>query len=84
MRNKNKKFPYPVLSKDTEDIINSSLGFKYTVVEDQDFRCHVKVDLVNRSLKKLIKDEKAAIAIHIECPKTRYREIKLFRDFEFE
>ena len=84
MRNKGKKFPYPVLSKETDDILNSSLDFKYTVIENTNFKCHVKVDLRNSTLKRLINENKASVAIHIECPKTRYREIKTYNKYDFE
>ena len=84
MRNKGKQFPYPVLSKETDDVLNSSLDFKYTIIENINFKCHVEVELRNPTLKKLIKENKAAIAVHIECPKTRYREIKTYNKYDFE
>lgn len=84
MRNKEKKFPYPVLSKDTDDFIDSSLDFKYTIIENLNFKCNIKVNLNNRILRKLVKKGKALFAVHIECPKTRFRKIITFSDYNFE
>jgi len=84
MRNKEKKFPYPVLSKDTDDFIDSTLDFTYTIIEDLNFKCNVKVNLNNRILRKLVKKGKALLAVHVECPKTRFRKIITFSDYNFE
>lgn len=84
MRNSQKSFPYPVLTKENGSILNSSLDFKYSIINDKNLKCLVKVDLKNRDLKKLIKEEKAAFITLIDCPKTRFRKTILSKEYEYE
>lgn len=86
MKNNNKTFPYPVLTKNNDDILESYLNFKYIPIESKNLKCSVKIELKNETLEKLIEEKKAIFIIHVECSKTRYRKIiKSFEyDFEFE
>lgn len=73
MKNNGKKFPYPVLSKDNNDILESHLNFEYIPKESQNLILDVKIDLKNKTIESLIKDKKAIFVTHIECAKTKYR-----------
>lgn len=86
MRNSNKTFPYPILYKDTEDLENSSIEFEYKIVESENLKCIVKVELKNKAIRRLLSKKKAKIITHIDCTKTRYRDtINSYEyDFEFE
>lgn len=84
MKNNNKNFPYPVLCKDNDDILNSELNFEYTPFESKNLKLGVKIELVNEKLEELIKEKLATFVIHIECPKTRYRQIFKSKKREFE
>lgn len=84
MRNSGKLFPYPVLSYESDDILNSKLEFKYNVIEDKDLRCKVEVKLKNKTLRALLKEGKVAYLILVECPKTRFRKAFRFETNEYE
>lgn len=84
MQNNNKIFPYPVLTKESDDILDSFLNFKHEIVENKDLICNVKVELKNNTLRKLIRDGKAAFVVHIECKKTRYRKTFKFKEYDFD
>jgi len=84
VKNNNKNFPYPVLCKDNDDILNSELNFEYTPFESKNLKLGVKIELVNEKLEELIKEKLATFVIHIECPKTRYRQIFKSKKREFE
>lgn len=77
MQLKERYHPYPVLAPYTNDYPNSE--FKIVNLEerlvDQEYIFDIELYLKNPGLEKLIMEEKAEYAIHIECSKTSYREI---------
>lgn len=71
---KYKLYPHPVLTRDTDDYINST--FRFNVLAEKgirELRFHFDMELKNDGMRALIKEGSAEFLVHIECPKTCYR-----------
>ncbi|MBR3070822.1 MULTISPECIES: hypothetical protein [Fibrobacteraceae] len=67
-------YPYPVLSADTDDYIDSE--FSFTVVPQKqltEVSLDITISLNNAELQSRIDNDDAVILIHIECSKTSFR-----------
>lgn len=83
MKIKNKLTPYPILFAYNDDYTDST--FETEVNADTQFGevfVTVKFKLLNEGLQKLISDNTACFAIHIECPSTSFR--TKFESYESE
>lgn len=70
-------FPYPLLSKMYEDYLSSTFKIEMNYLKSRnEINLQLKVLLENMNLEMLIKDKKAIILCHVECPKTKYRTVK--------
>lgn len=77
MQNINKTFPYPVLSEATDDILNSHFS---VYINQKGEELFFEFNLQNEVLEDFIKINKAEYALHIECPKTRFRKTYAFSE----
>lgn len=69
-------YPHPVLSPFSDDILNSIFRFSLDLEVTREFYClSVTTELTNKNLLEYIENKKAIIALHIECPNTRTREM---------
>lgn len=71
-----KSYPHPVLSKNSDDILHSSLLSDITVSFDRSFyffNYNCTVD--NATVRALLENGRASLIIHVECSKTFYRKI---------
>ena len=76
MEIKNRLYPHPVLRENNDDYINSSFEMDLSYERDiKRLKLNISFKLNNKTLEKMILDEKAQYVIHIECPKTSYRRI---------
>lgn len=76
MEIKNRLYPHPVLRENNDDYINSSFEMDLSYERDiKRLKLNISFKLDNKTLEKMILDEKAQYVIHIECPKTSYRRI---------
>ena len=76
MEIKNRLYPHPVLRENNDDYINSSFEMDLSYERDiKRLKLNISFKLNNKTLEKMILDEKAQYVIHIECPKTSYRKI---------
>lgn len=76
MEIKNRLYPHPVLRENNDDYINSSFEIDLSYERDiKRLKLNISFKLNNKTLEKMILDEKAQYVIHIECPKTSYRRI---------
>ncbi len=76
MHIKAKLYPYPVLAGFNDDYIGSSFNIVGIIQSyPNEIIVRMKPTLVNDGLKKLISEQKAYYAMHIECPLTSYRKI---------
>lgn len=76
MEIKNRLYPHPVLRENNNDYINSSFEMDLSYERDiKRLKLNISFKLNNKTLEKMILDEKAQYVIHIECPKTSYRRI---------
>ena len=75
MEIKNRLFPYPVLSEENDDYIDSVFSASFTVDSElNDFLVRLNVTLENcDEIGWLIRDGIADVVIHIECSSTAYR-----------
>lgn len=72
----NNSFPYPVLSSENDNYKNSK--FDTTIEAQKSFGqlyVNLKCNLQDANISRLIVEEKAKYALHIECPQTSYRQI---------
>ena len=77
-------YPYPVLSKGTDDYVNSSFGFVLNVTKGlRELVFSVNMELDNDMLSDMILKGEAEYIIHIECPYTSYREALCFSGSEY-
>jgi hypothetical protein len=72
-----RSYPFPVLTRDKDDFVNVS--FTSEIIEqdsdDNIFKFNIIFQLTDQAIKKNIDSHKAYYGIHVECPKTRSREI---------
>lgn len=80
----NKNFPYPVLTKNSDDYVNSEFS---TVVDYELIDTKIKFKLnyliENKELTDLLSEGKISVIYHIECPQTSFRKaIKVQSKYE--
>lgn len=76
MEIKNRLYPHPVLRENNDDYINSSFEMELSYERDiKRLKLNISFKLSNKTLEKMLLDEKAQYVVHIECPKTSYRRI---------
>lgn len=76
MEIKNKLYPHPVLRENNDDYINSSFEMDLSYERDiKRLKLNINFKLNNKTLEKMLLDEKVEYVVHIECPKTSYRRI---------
>lgn len=69
-------YPYPVLSNNTDEYIDSSFDMDLQVTKGMREICFsIVLQLVNDEIQQLIYDGLAEYVIHIECPYTSYRTV---------
>lgn len=69
-----KLYPYPVLSSNSDDYIDSNYDSTINVSRDgYNIKISFVSELVNSELSALIRDGKAAFVYHLECAQTGYR-----------
>lgn len=69
-------YPYPVLSDNTSDYVNSSFSMDLQVSQGMREICfHISLNLLNEEIEKLIINGMAEYVLHIECPYTSYRTV---------
>lgn len=69
-------YPYPVLSNNTDEYVNSSFSMDLQVTKGLREICFsITLRLVNDEIQQLIYDGLAEYVIHIECPYTSYRTV---------
>ncbi len=75
MEIKNRLFPYPVLSVDSDDYSDSEFNVTAEVVEQNTNNIVLKfnIDLNNKGMKRLVDKGLAEYVIHIECSTTAFR-----------
>ncbi len=70
-------FPHPVLRKDNEDYKSSKFETKLSDKNlISDYLIKLDLSLDNKEMLELIKKEQAKIICHMECSKTKFRNIK--------
>lgn len=82
MELKNRLYPYPVLSKYSDDYVGSifSANIVYEIEKD-DIIFNVSTVLENKALNDLVSKGDAYISVHLECPSTSYRELFKLKSF---
>ena len=76
METKNRLYPHPVLRENNDDYINSSFEMDLAYERDiKRLKLNINFKLNNKTLEKMLLDEKVQYVVHIECPKTSYRKI---------
>lgn len=77
MEIRNRLFPYPVLSEDSDDYIDSSFNVTADVLDKNINSIVLKftISLDNKGLKRLIDKGLAEYIIHIECSNTAFRTV---------
>ncbi len=83
MATRAKLYPYPVLTKEGNDYIDSNFDITYIVnFTEDEIILNIQAYLEDQELKELIENGLAAFSVRIECPPTCYREIITFNSFE--
>jgi len=81
---RSKLYPYPVLSKSTDDYSKSSFEFSLEVKKGpRELIFSINMLLNDTVLNDMIVQGKAEFLVHIECPYTSYREVVCFTDTKF-
>lgn len=76
MRIKNRLSPYPILDNYGDDYVDSYLNAEFDIrTQFSEVYGKIEFDLENDEIKELIKQEKAAYTVHIECPSTCFRKV---------
>ncbi|KKB42079.1 hypothetical protein [Bacillus thermotolerans] len=74
MRLKKRNFPHPVLSPFSDDILNSSFQPTFTIEsKGNKVGFQIKFDLENKDLERMIENQEAYFAVHLECKSTMQR-----------
>lgn len=69
-------YPYPVLSADNDDYVDSELSFEVKAKQQvREIELDISLVLKNDELQDMIDRDKAEFLVHIECSKTCYREV---------
>lgn len=74
----NSLYPYPVLSDTKQDYTKSSFTVTYQIIPPTPFKSaqvRAKFALDNPEISQLIKDQKAAVYLHVESPSSTYRQM---------
>lgn len=74
----NRLYPYPVLSPLNDSIPNSSFDIEVDskIAPNKDFlTLHFNFTLKDKTLKELIEAGKVGIIVHVECPRTTFRQV---------
>ena len=79
MKAKNVSYPYPVLGNEDDVRGEFNVSFKHVLSRDK-IKFKVAFKLKNETLERLIKEEKAAFTVEMECGSTFFR--SNFRSFE--
>lgn len=84
MRIKNRLFPYPTVQKDNGVYTTA----KYTTsvtnqVDGSNCKLLFQASISVPEIQKLIEDDKAAFAFHLECSRTYFRQMVTFKDNNF-
>lgn len=78
MKIKHRHFPYPVLSPYSNDITGEKLKADITVEKlESEFQFTANFQLENETLLRLIENEQAVYAVHLECSSTMKRFFKI-------
>ena len=79
-------FPYPVLSNELDDYINSSFEVKISQekISVNRIKLSFEFKLDNAELNSLIQEEKASFAIHIEGESSSYRKLAYLTKDEYK
>ena len=78
-------YPYPVLSADNDDYVDSEFSFEVKAVQQvREIVLDLNLTLKNDGLQKLIDCNEAEFLFHIECSKTCYRETVKTSDFHLQ
>lgn len=86
MKKTNIGFPYPVLSSDNNDYIDSSFsieGMMEPEIENGTIRIPLKYYLNSNGLTDMIKNKKAQVLIYCESPNSSFRKIERY-DFDMD
>jgi len=76
------RYPYPVLSVFSDDILNSTFTSEITYNTDkQNYYLSYAITLKNHSIQELLEKNKAVLALHAECGKTFYRQLHIIKNF---
>ncbi|MFP3726382.1 hypothetical protein U8V72_14435 [Priestia filamentosa] len=76
MRIKPRHFPYPVLSNFSQDLINGTFDSNISIIlENKIYIIDINFELSNIDIQEMINKNEAEFAVHIECSKTRFREV---------
>lgn len=76
MEIRNRLFPYPVLSADTDDYEDSNFSVEVNVEQGiNDITFIFNIELGNDGIQSLINHGDAIFAVHLECSKTAYRKL---------
>lgn len=74
MNLQNRMYPYPVISTESDDYINSKFEAEIDVEQGiNDITLNIKIVLENNDILKYIDDRKIEYIVHIECTNTYYR-----------
>lgn len=78
---KDRSFPHPILAPFRDDVQPNEFELSYSVIPDADnYYLDVEFKYENSTLKELVQDGRAVHAIHIECRRNFYRELRTFRN----
>ena len=78
-------YPYPVLTSETDDYLDSTFQFVTDVTRGiRELKFSFKMELENEGLHTLIEEGNAEFLVHIECSQTCYREIMRSSDLFFQ
>jgi hypothetical protein len=78
MKIKYKHFPYPVLADFINDFKDGSFNSQIEINTNNDhYNFKVEFDLNDNDLERYLEREELGFAIHIECPFTSYRKLKI-------
>lgn len=85
MRTTYRNYPYPVLAFFNNDYPNNSFSYEIKSNSDNNkFKIEIDFNLNCKTLNNMINNDLACFLIHIECPKTRFRNIYTTTDSKKE
>ena len=85
MQIKPRLYPHPVLAWFSDDYRNAMFQPAFEVGGNKGFyKIRMTCKTSSKSLNRLISEGRAAFAIHVECPATRYRALFMATDESFE